>query len=200
MRMLRKEGGAAHILDGLLHALAMLDDRPAERRRIVLMIGEKRDRGSKATLPDVMERVQKLNATIYWLSYSPFLQPWTVKPKTVEDTKPIAERDKLHPDDRGVPFDAGPGNPIYAIGELIRLKQPDLPAIFTSATGGKTVNFLKKTALEEVIQLIGQEIHRQYILTFEPHGGEPAQFHSIRVEVKNRRDLMVKTRAGYWGT
>jgi len=32
-----------------------------------------------------MEQVQRLNATVYWLTYSPFLQPFTVRPKTKED-------------------------------------------------------------------------------------------------------------------
>src|SRR5579872_3750461 len=71
LRMLRKEGGDAHMLDGLDRAVAMLEQRPAGRRRIVLLIAEKRDRGSRAKLPDVMERVQRLNVAIYWLTYSP---------------------------------------------------------------------------------------------------------------------------------
>jgi VWFA-related protein len=198
LRDLRMEGGDGHILDALPRALAMLRERPAGRRRIVLMVAETRDRGSKAKLADVMERVQQLNATVYWLSYSHLLEPFTAKPKTMEDLKPEKEKDKLHPDDRGVPFDAGPGNPIYAIGELMRLKQPDLSELFTRATGGRTLNFLKKKALEDAIQLIGEEVHRQYILTFTPQAAETANFHSIRVEVKNRPELQVKTRAGYW--
>ena len=46
------------------------------------MIGEKRDRDSAAKLPEVMELVQRLNATVYWLTWSPFLEPYTVRPKT----------------------------------------------------------------------------------------------------------------------
>ena len=38
--------------------------------------------------------VEKLNAAVYWLTYSPFLEPYTVKPKTAEDLKPEAERIK----------------------------------------------------------------------------------------------------------
>jgi len=205
LRMLRMEGDGAHMLDGLAAALAMLEQRPAARRRIVLVIGEKRDRGSKAKLVDIMQRVQKLNATIYWLTYSPFLQPFTVKPKTVEDTKPEAERIKKpacawcpKPDDRGVPFDTGPGGLIYAIGELARMKQPELPEMFANATGGRTLNFLKKNALEQAVELVGAEVHRQYILSFAPAGGDTGGFHAIRVAVKGRSGLAVRTRAGYW--
>jgi VWFA-related protein len=206
LRMLRMEGDAAHMLDGLSEALAMLEKRPAARRRIVLMIGEKRDRGSNAKLVDVMQRVQKLNATVYWLTYSPFLQPFTVKPKTVEDTKPEAERIKKpacawcpKPDDRGVPFDTGPGGLIYAIGELARMKQPELPEMFANATGGRTVGFLKKNGLEQAVELIGAEVHRQYILSFAPSNGTAGGFHSIRVAVRGRTGLTLRTRAGYWG-
>jgi VWFA-related protein len=205
LRMLRKEGDNAHTLDALRQALLMLEARPAGRRRIIFMIAEKRDRSSQAKLAEVTERVERLNAVIYWLTYSPLLQPFTVKPKTAEDLKPEEERIKVQkcalcpaPDDTAVPPDLGPGGPIYAISELVRLHQPDLSGLFTKITGGRTLNFLKKNALEQAIQLIGEEVHRQYILSFEPKGGESGKFHAIRVTVKDRPELQAKTRAGYW--
>jgi VWFA-related protein len=205
MRMLRKEGGGAHALDALREALLLLERRPPGRRRIVLMVGEKRDRGSKAELTEVMQRTQRLNAAVYWLTYSPFLEPFTVKPKTAEDLKPEAERIKVQkcalcppPDDTPIPADLGPGNLIYGLGELMRMRKPDLSSLFTRITGGRTLSFLKKGALEQAIQLVGEEVHRQYILSFEPKGGEPGMFHSMSVLVKNRPELHAKTREGYW--
>jgi VWFA-related protein len=205
LRMLRKEGSDAHMLDALRQALVMLEQRPPGRRRIIFMIAERRDRSSQAKLDEVMERVERLNAVVYWLTYSPLLQPFTVKPKTAEDLKPEDERIKIKqcalcpsPDDTPVPPDLGPGGPLYAIAELVRLHQPDLSNLFTRTTGGRSLNFLKKNALEQAIQLMGEEVHRQYILSFEPKGGEPGKFHVIRVTVKDRPDLQATTRAGYW--
>jgi VWFA-related protein len=205
LRMLRKEGDDAHMPDALRQALAMLAARPSGRRHIIFMMAEKRDRHSQAKLTEVMEQVQRSNAAIYWATYSPFLQPFTVKPKTAEDLKPEAERIKTKqcdlcpaPDDTRVPFDPGPGGYGYAIGELMRLSQPDLSSLFTRMTGGRTLSFLKKNALEQAIQLVGEEVHRQYILSFQPPADSPGVFHSIRVEVKNKPELHVKTRAGYW--
>ena len=205
LRMLRKEGDDAHILDALQRSLAMLLDRPVGRRRIVLMIAEKRDRSSKAKLIEVMQQAQRANVAIYWLTYSPFLQPFTVKSKTAEDLKPEAERIKVQqcaacppPDETPVPLDIGPASPIYAIGELIRLHKPDLATLFTRTTGGQAVGFLKKNGLEQAVQLVSQEVHRQYILSFEPKGGEAGKFHSIRVVVKERPEFQAKTRAGYF--
>jgi VWFA-related protein len=205
LRMLRKEGGTARILDAMHQALAMLGERPVARRRIVLMIAEKRDRDSVAKLPEVMEQVQRLNATVYWLTYSPFLEPYTVRPKTAEDVKPEAERIKLKqcalcppPDTTPVPPDLGPGSLLYGLGELFRLNKPDLSNVFTGTTGGRALGFLKKNALEQAIQLVGEEVHRQYVLSFESRGGEPGKFHAIRVAVKDRPELHAKTREGYW--
>ena len=206
LRMLRQEGGAAHMLDAMRQALEMLKQRPPERRRIILMIAEKRDRSSNAKLPEVMEQIQRLNATVYWLTFSPFLQPFTTKPKTAEDLKPEAERIKKPkcdtcpgPDDTGVPYDPGPGGFIYGLGELVRLHQPDLSTLFTKISGGTTSQFLKKNALEQAIQRVSEEVHRQYLLSFEPKGGEPGEFHALRVAVKSRPELRARTRDGYWG-
>ena len=205
LRMLRKEGGEAHMLDAMRQALTMLERRPPGRRRIILMIAETRDRSSKTKLPEVMEQVERLNAAVYWLTFSPFLEPFTVRPKTAEDLKPEAERIKKKqcdlcppPDDTPVPADLGPGGYIYAIGELVRLHKPDLSTLFTRTTGGTTLSFVKKHALEQAIQLVGEEVHRQYILSFEPKGGDAGKFHAVRVEVKNRPELQAKTREGYW--
>lgn len=205
LRMLRKEGGGACLLDAMRRSLAMLEQRPAGRRRILLMIGEKRDRSSQARLPEVMEMAQRLNAAVYWLTYSPFLEPFTVKPKTAEDLKPEAERIKIRqcdlcarPDDTPVPPDLGPGGYLYALGELFRLHRPDLSSLFAATTGGRTLSFLKKGALEHAIQLVGEEVHRQYVLSFQPKGGEPGKYHALRVMVKNRPELQVKSREGYW--
>src|ERR1700683_4668682 len=151
LRMLRVEGDNAHILDAMHQALLMLEHRPPGRGRIVLMIAERRDRSSKTKLPEVLEQVERLNAAVYWLTYSPLLEPFTVKPKTAEDLKPEDERVKVQkcalcpaPDDPPVPPDVGPGGYLYGIGELIRMHKPDLSHLFTKTTGGRELPFLKK--------------------------------------------------------
>jgi VWFA-related protein len=181
LRTLRKEGEQAHMLDAMHQALGMLNHRPPGRRRIILMIAEKRDRASITKLPEVMEQVERTNAVVYWLTYSPFLEPFTDRTLAPPEVPP-----------------GGYNCILCAVDELIRLHQPDAASLFANTTGGRTMNILKKSGLEKAIQVVSEEVHRQYILSFQPKSGEPGEFHSIRAAVKNRPGLRAKTRDGYW--
>jgi VWFA-related protein len=216
LRKLRIEGGIAPELDAIHKALEMLSHCQPGRRHIIFMIGEKKDRNSKSELPAIMEEVQRQNATVYWLTYSPFAQPFTGKQKMTLDpgskrwenpdkaktpsySDQVEEKRRVEKEGKLEPADVGPGGYLYALKELFRMKMPDLAELFTKTTGGTTDSFLKQNALENAILAIGKEVHRQYILSFEPRSPEPGKFHEIRVEVKGHPDLRVKTRAGYWG-
>ena len=51
---------------------------------------------------------------------------------------------------------------MYGLGELMRLHQLDLSSLFTKTSGGRALNFLKKNALEQAIQLVSEEVHRHF--------------------------------------
>jgi VWFA-related protein len=191
MRRLRVEGVGAVTLDALMEALKLLEQRKPERRRVILLIAEKRDRSSKLKFSDVLREVQRQNVLIYWLTYSPSLTAYTARPKTVKSQDPSK-------DGEPIPYDPGPSNLLNIIPELAHLGKPDAAEELSKATGGRSANFLKKDAVEEAIQSVAAEIHRQYILSFQPRSSAPGQFHSIRVAVKGRPELQARTRAGYW--
>lgn len=200
LKRMRPDGGGAAVLDGLRKALDMLAHRKPGRRLIVLMISESRDRSSQVKLPDVVQQVQHLNAAVYWLTYSTTLSQYTDRRvTTIGDVEDPAEKGKDKKKDETVlPGDTPPMNLLAPFTALAHLTRPNLAELFTRLTGAGESAFLTKGALESAIHAIGEEIHRQYILTFPPAAGEPGLFHTIRVEVKNRPDLKVKTREGYW--
>ena len=70
---------AAPMLDAVANAVSMLHFRPANERRIVVVIGESRDRGSKATLDEVVKLVQRESVTVFSAVYSAYLTPFTTK-------------------------------------------------------------------------------------------------------------------------
>jgi VWFA-related protein len=195
MRSLKVEGDGGVALDAVKEALRMLSQRRPNRRRIVLLIAEKRVRSSTVNLQDVILSAEHQNALIYWLTYSPMLTAFTARPKT-QNCDQWGKNCEL------APSTATPVDPlssaILAVKELYHMSKPDASELFTKATGAQTINFLKRSGLEEAIQAVGAEVHRQYILTYQPAIGPPGQFHPIRVAVKGRPDLQARTRAGYW--
>lgn len=200
LKRMRPDGKGDAALDGLMKALDMLAHRRPGRRLMVLMIAESRDRSSKFKLPEVVDRVQQLNAGIYWLTYSTTWTRYTDTHVTtygdIEDPKDKG-KDK-EKDETPIPTDPPPADLLAPFKELAHLTKPNVADLFTRLTGAEQMAFLTKGALEAAIHDIGDEIHRQYILTFAPAPGQPGQFHRIRVEVKDRTDLKVRTREGYW--
>ena len=191
LRALHVQGTGAVALDAAMQSLAMLAKRKSDRRQILLMIAEKRDRSSKVRFPAVLQEAQRRNVLIYWLSYSPFLEPFTAGPKTVKSKDPKKNGDALPPD-------MAPGNLLSVFTELAHQGKADSSVELTRATGGRAMGFLKKEALEDAIQAIASEVHRQYVVSFTPGPGKAGEYHAIRIEVKGHPELTARTRAGYW--
>jgi VWFA-related protein len=200
LKRIRPDGAGDAALEGLMKALDMLAHRKPGRRLIVLMISENRDRSSKLKLPAVVQKVQQLNAGIYWLTYSTTWTRYTDRRVTTYgDIENPAQKGKdKEKDETPVPTDPPPMDLLAPFKELAHITKPNLAELFTRLTGAQQVPFLTKGALESAIHDIGDEIHRQYVLTFRPADGQPGQFHTIRVQVKDRPDLKAKTREGYW--
>jgi len=205
LRRLRVKSEGSCSLDALMHALQLLNARPANQRRIVLLVAESRARGGRTDLQDAVKEVQRQNALVYWLTFSTTLTPYTARPKTVGDRKQEEEKkDKLGQtkfpteDAKPLPADTQPMDLLAPFFALAHLTRPNLADLFSRTTGATTLGFLKQRGLENAIQAIGREVHRQYIISYQPPQGEPGEFRSIRVEVRGRPDLHAKTRAGYW--
>lgn len=199
-KKLRPDGYDAVTLDAITTALDMLSHRPPGRRPIICVIGETRDRSSGAKLPEVVCEIERQNVAVYWLTYSAFLAPYSDrKVKTYGDIEDEKEKglDKKH-DETRVPDDSIPFDLLAGIKELARLSKPNIANLLTRTTGASAINSFSKRQLEKAIHEIGDEVHRQYILSFPPPVSTPGLFHKIRVEVIGRPDLHVKTREGYW--
>ena len=191
LRSLHVQGNGAVALEAVMRSLAMLAKRKSDRRRILLVIAEKRDRSSKVKFPVVLREAQRQNVLIYWLTYSPFLEPFTAEQKHVKSKDPKKDGDPLPPD-------MAPGNLLSVFTELAQQGKPDNSLELTRTTGGRSIGFLKQEALEEAIQAIASEVHRQYIVSFTPPPAKAGQYHAIRIEVKGHPEFTARTRAGYW--
>ena len=171
---------AGRMIDAAAESVKMLETRPESSRRILLILSESRDRGSKAKLPQVVEQAQRAGVMIYPATYSVHATPWTARPE----------------DNPTMP--GGPGPILGTIIELARMGKINDADAFAQATGGRHLSFETLKGLEETIARAGEEIHSQYLLSFVPQSSSGG-FHRVAVEVPSHPDAMVRARPGYWG-
>ncbi len=192
---LSARGDAGRLLDGVSLACDMLAAKKESARRVIVLIGESRDRQSKANFAEVAAKAQKDDVVIYTLSYSAYATAFTQK----------ASDRPAPPDEPGV-YDpqgqaGGGGMNLLALGaELARLAKVNIADALAQASGGAHDKFTTLHGLETQLSAIGTEIHNRYVLTFVPPEPQPPGYHRLSVSVRNSDDVRVHARAGYWTT
>ncbi len=170
-----QDSTGARMIDAVDQALKMLANRPGARRANILIVGENRDRGSKERLSDLIPKIQTTGATVFSLTYSAYLTPFTTRPEDYEPT--------------------GGGLPFI---EVARLFKQNTVAVLTEMTGGRRFRFETKSKLENDLIGLGADIHSRYLLSFTPDLEQPPRFHHLQVQIKNHPDAIVRARPGYW--
>jgi VWFA-related protein len=212
---LKRGSTTSAMIDANNTAIRMLARRPGNRRRIILYIGETRDRGSEGRVRDTLILAQLNNILFYPVSVNRLVTTLTAKPMAPRpDPLPPGAR----PLPAGVPPTpentrqtvAGASNsasfiPLFVeIFKQVKAIFVDNPVeVFTEYTGGREHSFITQRDLERAITNIGQELHSQYLISYSPNNKMEAGFHDIKVELLDRtgrlrRDLKVRCRPGYW--
>lgn len=178
------------LYDAMALAAEMLSDRPEPtatqpgRRRVMLVLAESDDKGSKAKLGAVLRQAQLENVTI-----------WSVGLSTVHAT--FLNRAKMRPSDPGW----GDNNLIpVAIWAVTNIKDEISKnglQIATTATGGSHFATWRDRSIQRAIEEIGGELHSQYLLMYTPTGTNAEGYHEIKVEV-DRSNLKIRSRPGYF--
>lgn len=171
-RVIRK----GKMLDAVAESVKMLQTQPENRRRVLILLSESRDRSSKMKLPEALELAQRAGVMVYPATYSVYATPWTAKP---EDNPPV------------------PGDLHDGLVDLFRLGKTNTADALARGTGGLHLSFETLRGLEAAIIRAGEEIHSQYLLSFVPQ--TPGKtYHHIEVAIPNRGDAIVRARPGYW--
>jgi len=168
----------AHTLDGVKEAIRLLSERPAEDRRLILTISESRDRGSRTPFSEVLLDAQQSNASIYTLSYSAYLTPFTTEASEY------------------VPADSG--GLLLMARELARMAKRNMAEALATASGGRHLSFNTLKGLESDLVDVGKEVHHQYLVSLTPDSDAAPAYHAITVAVKGHARCVVRTRPGYW--
>lgn len=181
VRKLKVSGVGSHMTDAVAEAVRMLAERrPANRSRVLILIGETKDRGSKTKLEDAVTLAQHNNVVIYPVTYSAFFTPFAAR-----------AADLPQPSSAGLDL-------LAIFREISRLAKVNAGEALSKYTGGSHLSFLKQKSLEQAVARIGEELHSEYLISFSPAAGPSEEFHQIRVEVSSRPELITRTRPGYW--
>lgn len=178
LKGIRVTGGQGKQLDAIVKAVEILKARPGGRRRILVIVGESKDLGSKVKLDQAVGMAQQANVTIYPVTYS-------------RTTTPFTSREPLTGNSMGVDILGG-------LRELARLGQANTAAEIARFTGGWTNSFTKEKGLEDALQRVGDELHLQYVLEFKSDLTQAGEYRKLTILVKNHPEYTLRHRPGYW--
>lgn len=202
---------SSRLIDAVIYSVRMLRSRPANRRRILLLIAETRDKGSEGKVRDALTDIQMNNVSVYSVDVSRMAAG--LSRSRPADPRPDTLPPAMTPLPAGVPATpttvmqttGGQGGSAQFIPLMVEIFKDtksifvDNPVeVFTRGTGGAEFGFGKQRGLEEAIEKIGAEIHSQYLISYNPNNKEQGGFHEIVVDVSNREANKVRTRPGYW--
>ncbi|HVB85063.1 MAG TPA: VWA domain-containing protein [Candidatus Dormibacteraeota bacterium] len=201
--------GGAHLYDAMARGVSMLENQPAGRRRILLVIAEPLDSGSQSKLGEVLRSAHVGNVTIYSIALS-ITEADLTQPPAYTGPAPIGPPGTFPvPIRPGMPvnpdiesqYEEPPANLGALAVWLVRTGKNVVTRnsleVSATSTGGLSLGPRKDRAIQHDMDEIGGELHAQYTLAYQPPSGEKPGYHTIRVTV-DRPDVHVRTRPGYY--
>lgn len=176
------DSGAA-ILDAVGYSVGLLKKEPQDRLRVLLLISETRDHGSKVKIEDAVADIGDSNSLMYALSFSPALS-------NILDTGRGNNKSEMHPTLDFMDL-------MYRTAQAMR---KNVPSTVAAMTGGEYELFATKKKFEVRMNDFTNHLHSRYLLSFAPKEPHPG-LHQIRVRLRDAqeaKDTSVMARSSYW--
>ncbi len=173
------DGGAA-ILDAVRLSVDMLEQQPQGRRRILLLVSESRDHGSKKTqAKELVERIGTSNTLVLALTYS---------------ASGAEFLDDLKGHNAGRPPDF-----LAPVVMAVEAMRKNVPKQLAEMSGGEYAPFVKEKGFEERVEDVARHARNRYMLSFSPSDKTPG-YHTLRVRLTEDYGARVVARASYWAS
>lgn len=168
------DGGAA-VLDAAGYGINMLEQRPPDRRRILLLVSESRDHGSKqVNARELVERIGTSNTLVLSLTWSP------VKAEFLDQL-----------------VNPGSGSLISLIVLATNAMKANAAKSLAVMSGGEAMSFTKERGFEDRVSEMASHARNRYMLSFRPTELTPG-LHRLQVELKGDLPAKVVARTDYW--
>jgi len=170
-------GGAA-ILDTVNYGVTLLESQPKEYRRVLLLISEERDHGSKHTkVVQLIKQIGESDVLVLSVSFSPALA------ELGHDVKDSGE-------DRTM-------NIVSALVMAVKAFKKNVAKEVAEMSGGEYTTFVGDKRFEARVMTAARDARNRYLITFSPSDPAPG-LHTIRVRTAEDYGARIVARANYW--
>jgi len=171
------DGGDA-ILDTISYAVDLLQTQPKEFRRVLLLISEERDHGSKHAKPEqVIKKIGESDVLVLTVSFSP------IQAEFAHDIKDSGENRTM--------------NMVSALVALVQAFRKNVTKEIAVMSGGEYTTFTNDKKFEARVVEEAKHARNRYLLTFRPSNPTPG-LHTLRVRLAQDYGAKVVARANYW--
>ncbi len=209
---LREGDSGAAILDGVAFAVGQLRTQPTRFRRAILLLSETIDQGSKTTLGEALRLISDTNTTMYSFGFSSTRAAVSHEAAKFNSHEAGPAHGCFSRDGADVEYEGHYGKQaldcISQLAPPLRLATMALlaarNALRTNAaeaiaqlTGGEFFHFHDAKDLKAGLIAFSNDVPNYYVLSFRPASLEPG-LHALHLRVKDRPDLVIKSRSEYW--
>lgn len=178
------DGGAA-ILDTISSAVDLLETQPKEYRRVLLLISEQRDHGSKHTkVEQLIKKIGGSDVLILSVAYS------AARAEISHDVKNSVS---------GSGDEAPATNMLSALLMVVQAFRKNVTREVAELSGGEYTTFSGDKRFQERVLQAAKHVRNRYLITFSPSDTTPG-LHSIRVRTVQDYGARIVARANYWLT
>jgi VWFA-related protein len=178
LQQLEPGDGGASILDTISYGVDLLQDQPKEYRRVLLLISEQRDHGSKHTKPaQLVSKIGRSDVLVLSITYSPS------KAELAHDIKDNGEDRML--------------NMVSTLVMAVQAFKKNVSKEIAIMSGGEYTTFTGDKRFEARVMEAAKEVRNRYLITFSPSDPTPG-LHTIRVRTVEDYGAKIVARANYW--
>jgi VWFA-related protein len=203
--------GAA-ILDGVAKAVEQLKAQPPRFRRAILLLSETRDQSSTTKLNDALKRISDANITLYSFGFSSTGAAVSHEASKFNQSEPGPVHGCFGKEGADPEYDGHYSKQVLdCISQLappLRLAtmawmaaagglRKNTAESMAGLTGGEFFHFHDAKDLKAGLVRLANDVPNAYVLSFRPSSTTPG-LHALKVELKARRDLVMKARSEYW--
>lgn len=167
------DNGAA-ILDSVWYAVDMLQDEPRQNQRVILLVSETRDHGSRTPIREVLRKIGRSDVIVYSLAFHP------VRAEFWEGL-----------------LQGGGGSLLSPFLLAVQAIRKNTAAAIPQMTGGQYLSFNRGKQFDSEMGMLANQVHNRYILSFQPRDPTPG-LHLLSVQLRQPLEARVLARTSYW--